>query len=103
MLLHITTRPDWEAAKAVGVYEPESLASDGFVHLSAPNQVLATAERHFAGVRGLVLLTIAAERLTAPLRYETVPALGEMFPHLYGPLNLDAVTAVVDFPGTGPI
>jgi uncharacterized protein (DUF952 family) len=46
-------------------------------------------------------LTITAERLTAPLRYETVPERGEMFPHLYGPLNLDAVTAVVDFAGPG--
>ena len=102
MLLHLTTREEWDAAQAAGIYEPPSLAKDGFVHLSAPNQVLATAERHFAGVRGLVMLTIAAERLTAPLRYETVPERAEMFPHLYGPLNLDAVTAVVDFTGAGP-
>ena len=102
MLLHLTTREEWDDAQAAGIYEPPSLAKEGFVHLSAPNQVLATAERHFAGVRGLVMLTIAAERLNAPLRYETVPEHGEMFPHLYGPLNLDAVTAVVDFPGTGP-
>jgi uncharacterized protein (DUF952 family) len=47
------------------------------------------------------MLTIAAERLKVPLRYETVPEHGEMFPHLYGPLNLDAVTAVVDFQGAG--
>ncbi|HEX3610625.1 MAG TPA: DUF952 domain-containing protein [Sporichthyaceae bacterium] len=102
MLLHLTTREEWDKAQAAGIYEPPSLAEEGFVHLSAPNQVLATADRHFAGVRGLVMLTIAAERLSAPLRYETVTDRGEMFPHLYGPLNLDAVTAVVDFPGAGP-
>ncbi len=102
MLLHITTRKAWEAAQEAGVYEPESLAVDGYVHLSAPNQILATAERYFLGVPDLVLLTIAAERLRAPLRYETVPERGELFPHLYGPLNIDAVTAVVDFTGTPP-
>jgi uncharacterized protein (DUF952 family) len=101
VLLHLTTREDWEAAQAAGVYEPPSLAKEGYVHLSAPNQVLDTAARHFPGVGGLVLLTIAAERLRAPLRYETVAERGEMFPHLYGPLNLDAVTAVVDFAGPG--
>lgn len=100
MLLHLTTRQAWEAAQQAGSYVPESLADEGFVHLSAPNQILDTAARHFPGVNGLVLLTIAAERLSAPLRYETVPAHGELFPHLYGPLNLDAVTAVVDFTGT---
>jgi uncharacterized protein (DUF952 family) len=102
VLLHLTTREEWAAAQSAGVYEPPSLAKEGYVHLSAPNQVLETAERHFPGVRGLVLLTIAAERLRAPLRYETVPERGEMFPHLYGPLNLDAVIAVVDFTGAGP-
>ena len=101
MLMHLTTREEWDAAQQAGVYEPPSLAKEGFVHLSAPNQVLATAERHYPGVRGLVMLTIAAERLRSPLRYETVPEHGEMFPHLYGPLNLDAVTAVVDFQGAG--
>lgn len=98
--MHLTTRDEWDAAQQADVYEPPSLAKEGFIHLSAPNQVLATAERHYPGVRGLVMLTIAAERLRAPLRYETVPEHGEMFPHLYGPLNLDAVTAVVDFQGS---
>ena len=91
-ILHITTRSAWEQALGKGSYEPPSLASEGFIHLSDPHQVAAVAKARYAGVDDLVLLHVTTERLTAPLKYES--ADGDSFPHLYGALNLDAVTDV---------
>jgi uncharacterized protein (DUF952 family) len=100
MLLHLTTRDAWTVALAARVHAPPSLASEGFLHFSDENQVLESAERHFRGLTDVLLLCVDAGRLTAELRYEFAPARGQLFPHLYGPLNLDAVTAVLDLPET---
>lgn len=91
-ILHITTRSAWDAACAAGRYEPPSFAQEGFIHFSDPHQVAAVARARYAGVDGLVLLHVSTERVTAPLKYEA--ADGDSFPHLYGALNLDAVTDV---------
>jgi uncharacterized protein (DUF952 family) len=91
-ILHITTRSAWEQARDQGSYEPPSLASEGFIHFSEPHQVAAVARARYAGVDDLVLLHVSTDRLSVPLKYE--PADGDTFPHLYGALNLDAVTDV---------
>ncbi len=99
MILHITTRPEWEAAQAAGAYEAPSLASEGFIHMSAPHQVARTANRRFRGTPGLVLLVVDPARLTSPLKVEIGEVeTGETFPHVYGPIDLDAVDDVVEFP-----
>jgi uncharacterized protein (DUF952 family) len=60
--------------------------------------VVRVANARFAGVRDLVLLCVAADRLEAPLRYEPGdPGSDELFPHLYGPLNADAVLRALPF------
>ena len=94
-LLHIVARDEWET-NADTDYAPSSLASEGFIHLSTTEQVVATANRFYRGQEGLVLLEIASERLTRPLRFDDVPGHG-IFPHLYGPLNRDAVVRVLSF------
>lgn len=65
---------------------------DGFIHLSTAEQVARVANARFAGARDLVLLCVDSGQLRAPLRYE-VGDVGsdEVFPHLYGALNADAV------------
>ncbi len=95
MVVHICTQEAWKQAQRKGVYHPESLDKEGFIHLSRPEQALATGNRFFAGQRDLVLLWINPAKLTAPLKWEAVD--GNMFPHLYGELSLAAVTAVTDF------
>ena len=95
-LFHITERTAWETAQAEGLYRAPSLETEGFIHFSMPEQVLATAHRFYKGKAGLVLLQIDPSQLTAPLRYEVVSDHGT-FPHLYGPLNLGAVTKVWPF------
>ena len=93
VLLHITPREDWERAERDGSYRAASLETEGFIHCSTPAQVVGTASRFYQGQAGLVLLVIDAEKLQAEVRYEA--ADGQMFPHLYGPLNRDAVLDVL--------
>ncbi|CUS04650.2 conserved protein of unknown function [Candidatus Promineifilum breve] len=98
MILHITTAAEWAAAQALGDYHLDTLDSEGFIHCSTPEQVLGPANALYRGRTGLVLLVIAPARLSSPLVYEDCYEAGETFPHIYGPLNLDAVTQVVPFP-----
>lgn len=105
MIFHITSRKDWEAAQAKGEYIADSLQSEGFIHCSTLAQVLSVAEKFYKGQSGLVLLMIEPTLLTSTLNWEApsggtpppgVPA-GDQFPHIYGPINLDAVVNVFDF------
>ncbi len=101
VVCHITPHEAWEAGLAAGVYRDASLDAQGFIHCSTPEQVVPVANAIFRGQAGLALLCIAPEKLAAPLVYEPSPedpTCGQRFPHLYGPLNLDAVIAVLDFP-----
>ncbi len=103
MILHIAKRAEWDAAQRCGQYAPPSLSVEGFIHCSTPAQILDTANRFFRGQNDLAVICIDPHRLAAPLRYEA-PAMAHderrsgRFPHLYGPLNLDAVMRVLDFP-----
>jgi uncharacterized protein (DUF952 family) len=68
-------------------------ARDGFIHLSVGHQVTGTLAKYFAGQRDLVLLAVDPERLGVQLRWEKSRG-GELFPHLYGPLDLAHVISV---------
>lgn len=92
-LFHIVAQVDWDTAQRQGIYRAASLESEGFIHLSRREQVIGTANRFYRGQTGLVLLEIQSDRLQSQLRYDTVPGHGT-FPHLYGPLSLDAVVKV---------
>ncbi len=98
LILHITSKSAWNAAQQNGFYTAPSLVSEGFIHCSTPAQVVATAERFYAGQSGLVLLIIDPTRVKAEIKYEAgTDKPDELFPHIYGILNLDAVTRVPDF------
>jgi uncharacterized protein (DUF952 family) len=73
-------------------YAPESLQSEGFIHFSTRDQLEGTLARFYGHTQSLFLLEIASDQLTSALRYESVH--GSRFPHLYGPLNPDAVCAI---------
>jgi Uncharacterized protein conserved in bacteria len=96
-VLHIIQRSDWEAARAAGAYRADSLATEGFIHCSTPEQVLTPANALFRDVRGLVLLVLDENKIAAPVVYEDCYESGTAFPHVYGPINLDAVTDVLPF------
>jgi uncharacterized protein (DUF952 family) len=83
-----------QEARGRGRYEGSADdARDGFIHLSAGRQIAGTLAKYFAGHRDLVLLAVDPERLGERLRWEPSRG-GELFPHLYGPLDLDHVISV---------
>ncbi len=98
IIYHITRLADWQAALAAHEYTADSLASEGFIHCSTAQQVLATANRIFKGRRDLVLLCVDSARVGAEIRYENLEGGANLFPHIYGVLPIDAITAVHDFP-----
>src|SRR3954447_2783060 len=95
-ILHITSRDGWDAAALAGNYRGDTLATEGFIHCSTPDQVVRVANARFSGRTDLVLLRIDPARLNSDLRWE-MSEPGEAFPHIYGPLNLDAVIDVLPF------
>jgi uncharacterized protein (DUF952 family) len=102
LIYHIATRADWERALADGEYTRSSvdktLAEEGFIHASQASQVARTANKFYRDVAGdLVLLVIDCGLLHAEVRYEDVPGAALPFPHVYGPLNVDAVIAARPF------
>lgn len=95
-IFHITSKEDWSKAQGEKVYKASSLETEGFIHLSKADQVADTGNRFYQGIENLVLLFVDPDKLEQPLKYEE----GEpniLFPHLYGPLNLEAVIKVIDF------
>jgi uncharacterized protein (DUF952 family) len=98
-IYHIATRSDWEQARRDGVYTTSTagrtLAQEGFIHASQAAQVAGVANAFYRdSPEDLVLLVIDTGRVRAEIRYEDVPGAGAPFPHIYGPLNTDAVLAV---------
>ncbi len=97
MIVHIVSKGVWRKAVESGSYQPPSLMSAGFVHCSTPQQVVGVANSNFRGKTGLVLLCIDPARLKAPVKYENLEGGTSLFPHIYGPLNPDAVVEILDF------
>ncbi|GAA1967323.1 DUF952 domain-containing protein [Catenulispora subtropica] len=97
-IYHIAFRADWADAVAVGEYRVSTrgrtVEEEGFIHASTAEQVAGVANAFYADVAddALVVLVIDPERLTASLKYDPVPGADKPFPHIYGPLNVDAVT-----------
>jgi uncharacterized protein (DUF952 family) len=83
---------DWVRAQALGSYEGSAVdLADGYIHLSSVEQLAATAARHYAGQSGLILLTVDLA-LVEGVVWEPSRG-GALFPHIYGPLPVTAVTA----------
>jgi uncharacterized protein (DUF952 family) len=97
IIFHITTRNAWDRAVPEGTYRPEAFPIDGFIHCSTPDQVIQVADLRFRGQSGLVLLSIDSDQVIAQIVYENLEGGQQLFPHIYGELNLDAVVQVSDF------
>jgi uncharacterized protein (DUF952 family) len=91
MIYHVVSKTGWETAIELGHYEASSLSLEGFIHCSKKEQLKGVLERYYKGQKDLLLLHIDEEKLTAPLQYEHSPSVNEMFPHIYGRLNIAAV------------
>jgi uncharacterized protein (DUF952 family) len=102
LIIHIAEGSEWETATDRGEYRPASLiGAEGFVHASTAYQTLLPANLFYRGRRGLVLLALDQTLLHSEIRWEEPQPTVEAFPHIYGPVNLDAVVMVEPFdPGT---
>ena len=94
----ILARTAWSQASSAGVFLGSAVdLVDGYIHFSTAGQALETARRHFAGQADLVVLEVEADDLGGALRWERARG-GELFPHLYGPLDAALVRAVREAP-----
>ena len=90
-IFHITDQSTWQDAKHGSFYQGDTLSIDGFIHCCLFEQIEGVLINWFKGKRDLVILEIDPEILLSPIRYENFEGGLEAFPHVYGPINLDAV------------
>ena len=91
-IYHLVPANIWQASTGP-TYSAASLASEGFIHFSFADQVAAAADRFYADQQDMLVLHLDPSRLTSPVREEP-SGTGEIFPHIYGPINRDAVVSV---------
>lgn len=97
ILYHAAVQADWES-RTSETYQPAGLVDEGFVHLSSAEQLIGTLHKHYLGRRDLMLLTVDTEQVSAELVWEDLYGSGMEFPHVYGPIELLAVTDVTPLP-----
>jgi uncharacterized protein (DUF952 family) len=90
MIYHIATSEEWNLHRDSATYEPGAFKREGFIHCSTSEQVKGVLQRYYAGVTDLILLHIDESKLTALLKYEEATS-HELFPHVFGPINKDAI------------
>ncbi|MEM7250685.1 MAG: DUF952 domain-containing protein [Pseudomonadota bacterium] len=96
-IFHIAARADFETMMRDGYYAPVSFDDEGFIHCSYAEQVCDVANARFQGQVDLVLIAIDRALLACPVVDEDLYGHGSLFPHIYGPLPIEAVTAIHDF------
>jgi len=94
-LFHIATIEAWEQDQRRGEIIDSTrdltLEQEGFIHCSYAEQVATTAARHYGDLPEVIVLRVDPDRLTSPVVEEDLAGAGEAFPHVYGPIPLDAV------------
>jgi uncharacterized protein (DUF952 family) len=105
MIFHITDTATWadsqHRGKHTGSTRGIDLSDEGYIHCSTADQWRGVIERFYADATDLLLLHIDEEKLTSPLVYEQLPGSADTFPHIYGPINLDAVVTAEPIANTG--
>ena len=95
MIFHITDTATWQQSQVQGRHTSSTrgvdLVEEGYIHCSTADQWPGVIERYYAGATDLILLHVDEQALTSPLVYEQLPGAPDTFPHVYGPINLDAV------------
>ena len=96
IIYHITKKENLPGVLSGGDYAGDTLPTEGFIHCSTAAQVIEVANRRFKGQPGLVLLVIETALVRPEIRYENLEGGSALFPHIYGPLNRDAIQRIVD-------
>ena len=95
-IYHVTTKQQWAEAQQLGHYDSDTLATEGFIHCSTEPQVAGVLNRYYQGQTGLIKLKIEKSKIDRPLIFELASSINEVFPHIYGALNLNAVVEVTE-------
>jgi uncharacterized protein (DUF952 family) len=96
MFVHFARQEEWETAQEEGKYEPPEYKEKGFISCWMPDQAADAANEQYAGEDGLALIWIMPMKVTSPILYKRPDGqeLGDLFPFINGPLNLEAVLRV---------
>ncbi|MEX0931083.1 MAG: DUF952 domain-containing protein [Candidatus Paceibacterota bacterium] len=96
LILHIANEKEWQTGEREGSYKGDTLDTEGFIHCSKLEQVEEVAEHLFKGRKNLKLLRIDSSKVIPKIIYEDA-GNGKLYPHIFGPLNLDAVISIEDY------
>lgn len=99
VVCHVTPEAKWDPE--ADIFRRDTLETQGFIHCSDPGQVVPVAESKYAGRDDLLLLVVDTAAVEPEVVYEALGAASEPYPHVYGPLNTDAVVEAVPFPPDG--
>ena len=97
MIYRISEASDWADAQLNGAFASADLKLEGFIHCSEKPQILRTATKYYAGKKRLQLLEIDDAKIANILKREDSLGRGEMFPHVYAPIPLNAITKNFNF------
>lgn len=92
-IYHITDGKNWQKAKGTGILNSETLSTLGFIHCCMADQIDFVLENWFAGESDLFILELDPEKITAELIFEKLESGSDLFPHVYGSIDIDAVVA----------
>jgi uncharacterized protein (DUF952 family) len=95
LIYHITTKEAWQEAITTGLYTAPSLTDEGFIHCSQESQIEGVLQRYYADQHDLLKLVIDTDKLNVKFVFEWSPSTSDTFPHIYGPINLDAVVDII--------
>lgn len=93
---HVTTPAKWAEAQVKGQFETDTLLTEGFIHCSTKEQVPGVLERFYKGQQNLLKLKIQKDKVERPLIFELAGSINEVFPHIHGAINLDAIVEVIN-------
>lgn len=96
MIYHITSKTAWQRAIAENSYSGDTLFSEGFIHCSKASQVNGSLNKHFKGKANLLLLCINEDLLVSKLVFENLMGGDNLYPHIYGTLNTNAVEKIIE-------
>ncbi len=94
-IYHLTTLAQWDRVKDEAEYRADSLDREGFIHTSTAAQVEGSANRYYAGEPAIMVLKLNPSKINPPVKWEESSHSPDPFPHIFGPLNLNAVSDVM--------
>lgn len=98
MIIHLIKQTEWEASTNLEAIASSSLKHEGFIHCCNLEQLENIAECYYKGQSDLLILVIDERKLSSELKYEAAPGYTELYPHLYGPINREALAEVIPLP-----